>query len=329
MSDAGFPVAPVATAGWTGVGSTLIGSLLNIWLYGIVFHMYVTYWTQTSKDLWWLRLAVPALFIIDTAQTAADCYFAYRVAVDLDHPDTFTILAQWPLQFSAITQAMSALIVTLILIHRLYRLTKNNVYVAVVLSVYSVAVFCVGVSAGVKLWILNFLDFPAVRVANNLVVAWHYMELVLNTVITIGLIFVLSRSRTGFQRTDSLINTLMRGAMQTGFFTSFVSIIVVITWVRTPFEQSYFLIFILPFGRVYSVTLMDTVLTRQLIKQESSDHQSFPTSRVTAPTNTIELRVRKDVSVHYGDRRDSHEKPSSKQPKSTEADAASSLSNIV
>ncbi|KZV83565.1 hypothetical protein EXIGLDRAFT_842856 [Exidia glandulosa HHB12029] len=316
---------------WTALGSVTVGILLNFWLYGVVCHMYATYWTSRSRDFLWMRLLVPALFIIDTVQTAADGYFLYVVTVQLNHPDGYTILRVWPCQLAAVTQSLSAVIVTLALTHRLYRLTKNNRFIGFGFAFLAVAVFCVGFTAAIKMWTFDFSKgLAGFNVAEDLILAWHSLEVALNFLISGALIYVLSRSRTGFKGTDSLINSLIRGAVQTGCFSSIFSLIVIITYTQMPVETSICLIFILPLGRVYSVTLMDTVISREMLKRDISEHSnSYATHGVSgAPTNTIELRVRKEVSVYDGDRMDTPDK-SPISPKKAEADAASSLSNIA
>lgn len=326
---------------WTALGSFLIGILLNMWAYGIVCHMYATYWASSSKDVWWLRCLVPILCIIDTAQTAALGYQLYVICVVFQNPDPYSLLRVWPFEFAAVTQSMSAFIVTLVLIHRLYRLTNGNMWLAGGLCVFSLAVFIIGFTAGIRMWTFDFSKGMAgFDVVENLLIVWHSVEAAMNVSISGALIWVLSRSRTGFRRTDSLINLLIRGALQTGCFATIFSVITVATYVTQPVTTSIFVIFTLPLGRIYSATLMDTILTRALIRQNTSqESNSYQTRHTSLAPNTIELRVRKDRDAVYDGRTASvydgkggppgDEAFAPAQAKGGDHDAASSLSNVA
>jgi len=60
---------------------------------------------------------------------------------------------------------------------------------------------------------------------------------------------ILSRSRTGFRKTDSVINRLIRGAIQTGLFAGLFSLGDLITFLRWP-QTNLFGMFAIPIGRI-------------------------------------------------------------------------------
>ncbi len=71
------------------------------------------------------------------------------------------------------------------------------------------------------------------------------------TLCTVSLITVLLRSRTGFRRTDTVINRLIRGAIQTGFFVSLFAMADLFSFL---FDQSsnLYAVFAMPIGRIYT-----------------------------------------------------------------------------
>ena len=63
--------------------------------------------------------------------------------------------------------------------------------------------------------------------------------------------YVLSRSRTGFRRTDTIINRLIRGAIQTGLFASVFALADLFSFVLHR-ETYLYAMFAYPIGRIYT-----------------------------------------------------------------------------
>ena len=62
---------------------------------------------------------------------------------------------------------------------------------------------------------------------------------------------VFSRSRTGFQNTDTILNRLIRGAIQTGLFAVIFSLGNLVSLVVLP-GTTLFGMFAIPLGRIYT-----------------------------------------------------------------------------
>jgi len=63
--------------------------------------------------------------------------------------------------------------------------------------------------------------------------------------------FVLARSRTGFRRTDTIINRLIRGAIQTGLFASIFALADLFSFVLHR-NTNLYAMFAYPIGRIYT-----------------------------------------------------------------------------
>ena len=76
---------------------------------------------------------------------------------------------------------------------------------------------------------------------------------------TVTLVIAFSRWRGGFRKTDSVINRLIRGAVQTGLFTSLFAISDLITFLTLPGTDLYAM-FGFPIGRIYTnVSVVDVM----------------------------------------------------------------------
>lgn len=62
---------------------------------------------------------------------------------------------------------------------------------------------------------------------------------------------IFSRSRTGFHKTDTILNRLIRCAVQTGLFSGFFSLGNLITFVIFP-DTDLYVMFAIPLGRIYT-----------------------------------------------------------------------------
>lgn len=110
-----------------------------------------------------------------------------------------------------------------------------------------------------------------------LVIAWLSMQVAVDAFITSTLIYfnlnnvktdrelpatliiAFSRSRTGFRKTDTVLNRLIRGAIQTGLLAGIFSMGDLISFVVLPTTNLYGM-FAIPIGRIYTnVSLQHTM----------------------------------------------------------------------
>jgi hypothetical protein len=181
-------------------------------------------------------------------------------------------VAEWPYIFTPIGTALAALVTQLFLGFRIWRLTSRKFLYGMVILL-AIPSFILGMTCSIEAWIIKFLsELPRIT---PLVIAWLSMQVVVDAFITTTLVIVFSRSRTGFRKTDTILNRLIRGAIQTGLFAGIFSMGNLITFVVLPNTDLYGM-FAIPIGRIYTNTLLDTLLTRESLRAEmdGTDHVS-------------------------------------------------------
>ena len=172
-----------------------------------------------------------------------------------------------------------------------------------VIGVLSLLGFIFGMYAGVRSGIIHeyvhFLNTPRLRinlylrivhfgVLKPFVICWLgfqtsadilitglfcpfiFLPGVISSSLLVSLTFVLSRSRTGFRKTDTIINRLIRGAIQTGLFASIFALADLFSFVLLG-KTNLYALFAFPIGRIYtnvshlkqrpSHTIVDTYAT--------------------------------------------------------------------
>ncbi|KAL0580459.1 hypothetical protein V5O48_001529 [Marasmius crinis-equi] len=108
-------------------------------------------------------------------------------------------------------------------------------------------------------------------------------------VIAMALCYYLNRLRTGYRQSDSLVNSLVRYAINTGAVTGAVSLTTVILYNLMPknlvFIATYFVL-----SKLYAISFMATLNTRRVVRgkgtdrQESSNHTNMFHLGTRAPT---------------------------------------------
>ncbi|KAJ8517919.1 hypothetical protein ONZ45_g4950 [Pleurotus djamor] len=261
------------------LGTLLVGIFFNTYLYGLVTYQFAAYHVSKFNDPLWIRVFVGILFALDTFHTAAVIYMAWEYCVtNYNNPDILAV-ALWPYTFTPIGTAMAAVITHIFLGYRIYRLTER-LWIFVIVLFVAAATFALGVACGTKAWMIRTLaDLP---VLNGLVITWLVMQVAIDAFITITLVFVLWRAKTNFRATDTVINRLIRGAIQTGLFASIFSLGDMLAFALAP-ETNFYGMFAIPLGRIYTNTLMDTLLMREGLRgilSKSADGSLEPSSSI-------------------------------------------------
>ncbi|KAH8822211.1 hypothetical protein DL96DRAFT_1620467 [Flagelloscypha sp. PMI_526] len=271
------------------VGGLLLGVALNLYLYGIVSYLYWAYKTLEFRDPIWLRVAVVVLFFIDTFQTIAEFYSVWQVA--------FQTVRQVLLPLCSVSTSLSAFLVQIFLISRLWRLTNLNWLSGILVFV---SFGTVVESAIHNLRSYTFTDVSQFRTNIPFVITSHCLEVSINITITIVLSWALWRTRTGFSRTDTIVNRCIVSAIQTGFFSSLFAIGNLLTFALSS-QTFLWAVFNWPLGKIYSISLLHTLVARRQlasIADETSDVRSSRLNSVFPQSSRLEsIVIHKNVTT--------------------------------
>lgn len=240
------------------IGVTLIGHFINTFLYGLVMYQFAVYYNSHFNDTLCIRIMVASLLILDTAHSLVAIYHAWDLTVsnymNPDHLATVT----WTIPFTACATAVAAFISQIFLGHRAMILTGSR-FIFGLVTLLAVLGILFGFFAGVKSGIVKHVDdFEQLK---PLVICWLTFQTSTDLLITGVLAISLTRSKTGFPNTDTVLNRLIRGAVQTGLFASLFALGDLFAFVSASNTYLYAL-FAYPLGRIYSNTLLDTLNCR-------------------------------------------------------------------
>jgi len=118
-------------------------------------------------------------------------------------------------------------------------------------------------------------------------------------VITVMLCFLLNKARTGFRKTDGIVDKLILYAINRGAATSLAALMNLILFVSVP-STFVFMVFLLPSSQLYVLSAVSMLTSRESLREEllggtSMDHSSFPMSNVQSRGGTTDIRIEKSV----------------------------------
>ncbi|KAF9451650.1 hypothetical protein P691DRAFT_698895 [Macrolepiota fuliginosa MF-IS2] len=273
------------------VGVLLLGIMFNTYLYGLVTYQFITYYTSKYNDALWIRAIVGCLFFVDTAHSCVAIYAAWETCVTNYTNPAYFATVSWTIPFTACATSVAAFLSQGFLGHRVLILTKSKL-LAGVIGVFSFLGFFFGFYAGIYSGILH--EVAKFGPLGPFVTCWLTFQTAADVMITVTLIWTLKKARTGFRKTDTIINRLIRGAVQTGLFASIFALCDMFAF-QFRRETYLYAMFAYPIGRIYTNTLLDTLNARNSLKQ-----QNGATMDVESEGNTAAFRMtdqpRQDMS---------------------------------
>ncbi|KAJ7824546.1 hypothetical protein B0H14DRAFT_2823645, partial [Mycena olivaceomarginata] len=248
----------------------LIFMKVNTYLYGLVTNQYMNYVNHRFNDPAWIRAIVIILFVLDTTHSAAGIYAAWDLCVTNFNNPNILGTVDWTMPFTTIAMATSGVVTQTFLIHRVFKLTKNK-WLVVFLATLSIGGYVcawIGAVKGGNMKEVGKLSQILPLVTSGCLALFCIVDLLITAI----LIFVLVHSKTGFRHTDTIINRLIRGAIQTGLFTAMFALSDLFCFIFAP-HTTFDMMFAYPLGRIYTNSLLDTLNARMVfyrMDQQSS-----------------------------------------------------------
>ncbi|KAJ7070146.1 hypothetical protein C8F01DRAFT_1246282 [Mycena amicta] len=282
------------------VGVLLLGLFFNTYLYGICTYQFITYVQAKFNDSLWIRSVVGALFFLDTIHSGVAVYSAWDTCVtNYANPGSLRYVG-WTIPFTAVATSFTAILTQIFLGHRVFLLTGNKLLFAIIASL-SVMGFAFGCIAGIKSGIIN--DGTKFGPLAPFVTAWLALQTSADLTITLCLTIALTRSKTGFRTTDTIINRLIGGAIRTGLFASIFALADLFSFLLHR-DTNLYAMFAYPIGRIYTNTLLNTLNSRANMKLHDTVVDS-DNLRLSQQVTANSIYVRKDVvtdSINMDDR---------------------------
>jgi len=238
-------------------GPILIGFTFNAILLGVMMTQVYIYYTSFKKDKIWIRVFVSILFFFDILNTACDAAYIYEALIIHFGDTAYLNVVTWLFDTDpAITGIIVAAVQTFFA-WRIHLLTKNWILPLVIVAT--------AISGGVTAILTPvevarapfFIDLIRSKAT---IIIWLSSEVLGDILITATLVTYLTRRKTGFERSDMLIDKIIRITIQTGLVTAIVATINLLVYLLNP--TGLHLLFNFPLAKLYSNSLMSTLNSR-------------------------------------------------------------------
>ncbi|KAI9460431.1 hypothetical protein HD554DRAFT_1586577 [Boletus coccyginus] len=300
------------------LGAFLIGVVASATLYGVTCIQTWYYYGRYPSDPWYIKLLVAGVLVSDTCHQALITHCAYTYLVsDFGVPAALGNTV-WSLIVEVFFNGFTALFVQSFLAMRVYWLSNKSwlatgsvmtlvVGEFVLILAYSIpayvsaSCFFISVSRSFVLS-LRFQTFAQLTTLKALSMSVNAVAAVGDVLITAFLCTLLQRSRTGFRRSNILINNLTMYTINTGLLTSICAIASLISIAAWP-NTFIYIAFYFCLGRLYCNSLLATLNMRNSLRTDSYDEDvslSFKAAQQrTNPsmTGTISRRQPNNISI--------------------------------
>ncbi|KAK7006895.1 hypothetical protein R3P38DRAFT_2554980 [Favolaschia claudopus] len=221
------------------LGPIFAGTTVNIFLFGICAAQFTTYFVSARRrqDTLIIRILVVWEFLLSIFCAVVSAYFVWLYLVENYFNPAFCKRS-----YSRVSGG-SACPVQIFMAHRVFRLSKSRfLFVLMAFLTFSnVRSMIVSVTKDLSFEFLGMFDQGS-RLT-PVVDSWLAVLLLL--------IYYLHKSRTGFNKTNHLITRLIRSALESAVFATFLSIMVLIMFTVFP-RTGFHLMFSQPMGRIYT-----------------------------------------------------------------------------
>ncbi|KAI0694306.1 hypothetical protein C8T65DRAFT_57029 [Cerioporus squamosus] len=248
-------------------GAVLIGTFIALILYGLTLHQSYRYFRMYPGDPKILKSLVVVVLVLETLtsiMTMHSCYY-YLVTNYFDPRallrGTWSINAMPLVAGFVMTASQSFFARRVYIMGVRYRIVVG---VAVILCVLELGFF--GAATAEAFIIPSFQGFKHVT---WLVSTGSTMAVTADILLTIALIHILRRSRTGVKRTDSMLDVMIMYSINTGFLTGVFNLLSLLFAFTRPGDLIY-IGFGIPGTKMYANTLMAALNSRKSLAAKCS-----------------------------------------------------------
>jgi len=257
----------------------LIGALLSMSLWGVTCVQTYEYFL-TNTDRLFQRSIIAVLWVVDTISSAMDCNMIYYLVItNFGNPYGY-LTPPWGMLYHGLVAGVTNVIIRTMFAQRIYKFSGQNVILTSWVMGITIADFVISIVST-----YNGLHIDTVPLAT--IARYIYVSLSLGFLadvsVTVALCWLLQSAKTGFNRSNTLVNILMIYTVNTGFLVTIDAMVVLITF--TLFRNTMvFYLFTIWLNKLYFNAYLASLNAREKLRGTSS--LSMPLSRLETPSHT-------------------------------------------
>ncbi|KAH7337128.1 hypothetical protein B0J17DRAFT_666379 [Rhizoctonia solani] len=239
------------------LGPILLGTIVNIWLYGIMVTQTTMYYVAFPRDHRWIKLMVAYMFIVDTLNSIFNVGLVWKYTITYFGDYERILVSSWWFNVEPMMTVMISSSTQCFFAWRIAKLTGQS-WMGWAIAFSALIQFFGGTATTVGTFILK--EFSRFHELTIPVIIWLVLSAVTDVFITCILSWYLHTHRTGFSKTDDVITRLVRLTVQTGLITTVWATVDLIVYLC--FTNNLHVFFQLPLCKLYTNSLMSTLNSR-------------------------------------------------------------------
>ncbi|PPQ95577.1 hypothetical protein CVT26_008605 [Gymnopilus dilepis] len=243
-------------------GAAFIGLVIASLLHGVSI-VQAWYYFLHQQDTWSLKTLVSSVMIFDTIHQILITHTVYTYTVtNWGNADELGVIV-WSMLVEVLFNGLTAFLVQSFLALRVWRLSNRGKLITGAVGILVLGEFgCVIAYTILSLQLKTYAQLGELKFLSILVNA---LAAAGDVLIAATLCTLLHMSRTGFQRSDTMINKLILFAVNTGFLTSLCAVASLISIVVAG-NTFLYIAFFFCIGRLYTNSLLATLNARKMIR---------------------------------------------------------------
>ncbi|EIN10075.1 hypothetical protein PUNSTDRAFT_133841 [Punctularia strigosozonata HHB-11173 SS5] len=175
----------------------------------------------------------------------------------------------WSLGAQCMVTAISDLIIRFLFTRRIWKLSQGNVWLAGLITPLTLLAFGTAFAFGLRgLSLPSFTDVPGIK-ASWLLILGLSCSVAIDVILAASLCWLLYGNKSGFSKTDGLINLLIVYGISTGAITGVCAILVLITYVTMP-DNFIWIAFFFILGKLFLNSLLVSLNARTALKERTA-----------------------------------------------------------
>lgn len=267
------------------LGVLLLAGLFGMALSGAVCIQTYAYFKNSFHDPRYMKLLVACLWVLDAFDSTLNIHILYHYMVTNYLNPRALSEPVWSLKIHVAFTSISNFAIRTMFIERVFFLSERNIWLTAWLMTTSLASLVVGIVVSIKSFAIDsFLDLSGLSVL-------FYLNFAMATGSDISLAMAmcifLYRSRTGFQKTDSILTTLMLYTVNTCVVVAIDATLSLIMYILFP-HTFIFLGFYLLISKLYLNAYLASLNGRGKLRPEREDIPSIRRSQISVCQYAVE-----------------------------------------
>ncbi|KAI0759675.1 hypothetical protein BD413DRAFT_595732 [Trametes elegans] len=264
------------------IGIGYIGVALSSMIYGVTCIQTFQYFRtpRASADIWYLKLTVIALWLLDTVHQAIIIETLYHYVI-INYANAVALLrTTWSIPTEIIFNAIIAFIVETFFVVRIWKLSKN-LFVSGTCMLFTLAHITMNLLFPIRIFFYPILVEAETKLKST-GSAGLGVAVVADVSISAAMVWYLRRGRTGLRKSDDIIGRLVMLTITTGSLTTLFVIATLIAYLAAP-EQLWNLCFNFMVGKLYINSVLTSLNSRGYVRggaEASVRVNTFPLSPV-------------------------------------------------